>query len=433
MKDQHDLYWIWLADKFGIASKEFPSFADKFSDPYEVYRFTEEEIEHIEGISDRLRSRLCNKSLESAYSIVKYCRKYGVDVIGYNDATYPTRLKTIENPPVLLYCLGEMPNFDSRLCIAMVGTRKMSEYGKQTAYKMAYELASADVCVVSGMALGIDGVCACGALEAGGTTVAVLGCGMSFTYPREHEKLKKYIIKQGAVITEYPPFEQPQPHNFPKRNRIISGLCQGVVVVEGAKGSGALITAARAVAQGRELFAIPGKVDESNSDGPNDLIREGANVALCTDDIIRHYDFLYHDDINYRGLYIAKRRSDLGENTLKRYGVCAAQPRRRFEKRVEQADEMKIGGFAKQSEPQKSADVSVNDTAEPNKVPDTAVYDALDATTKRVYDLIPEGQSVTADVIAANGVNISEVVTALTMLEISGLIASAPGGAFKRV
>ena len=128
-----------------------------------------------------------------------------------------------------------------------------------------------------------------------------------------------------------------------------------------------------------------------------------------------------------------KRRSDLGENTLKKYGVCAAQPHRRFEKRAEKAQEIKIGELEKHSEPKSFADVGVNNTAQPSKARDTAIYDALDATTKRVYDLIPEGQSVTADVIAANGVNISEVVTALTMLEISGLIASAPGGAFKRV
>ncbi len=434
MKDQHDLYWIWLADKFGIASKEFPSFAESFCDPYEVYRFSDEEIEHIEGIGARLKTRLCDKSLESAYAIVKYCRKYKISVIGYNDAEYPARLKTIEDPPVVLYCLGRMPDFDSRLCIAMVGTRNMSEYGKQTAYKISYELAAANVCVVSGMALGIDGVCACGALEAGGTTVAVLGCGLSVTYPKEHEKLERLIAKHGAVITEYPPFERPLPHNFPKRNRIISGLCQGVVIVEGVKGSGALITASKAIAQGRELFAVPGKVNESNSEGPNDLIREGANVALCTDDIIRHYDFLYHDDINYRGLYVAKRKSDISENVLKYYGVSSVYHRGRYVREIKPEQKADVTEIQKadapaERTPAKAVTEPVEERASAAK---KSIYDTLDVGTRKVYDLMPEKESVTPDVIAAKGINVSEVVTALTMLEISGLVVSVPGGAFRR-
>ena len=434
MKDQHELYWVWLAERFGIASKEFPSFVERFGDPYEVYRLSDEEVEHIESISNRLKTRLCDKSLESAYSIVKYCRKNKIDIICYNDGRYPARLKTIEDPPVVLYCLGRMPELDSKLCIAMVGTRKMSEYGKQTAYKIAYELSAANVCVVSGMALGIDGVCACGALESGGVTVAVLGCGLSITYPKEHEKLKRAIAKSGAVITEYPPFERPQPHNFPKRNRIISGLCQGVVVVEGARGSGALITASKAIAQGRELFAVPGKVNESNSEGPNDLIREGANVALCTDDIVRHYDFLYHDDIDYSGLYVAKRRSDMSDRVLRSYGVSSVCRKGGFiaEADGESAKKESVDTPKKQQEPKESVPEQTETESVNATVAKDGIYSTLDAVTKKVYDLMNDGESVTPDVIAAKGVNISEAITALTMLEISGLVVSVPGGAFRR-
>ena len=261
MKDENILYWIWLSERCGVASREFGRLIEKYENPFDLYRLEEEELEHLEGISLALKSRLGDKALDSAYSIMRYCKEKKVDIIYYSDPRYPERLKRIETPPVLLYCFGKFPNFNDRLCIGMVGTRRMSEYGKQSAYKISYELASAKAVIVSGMALGIDGVCACGALSAGGDTVAVLGCGISVVYPKEHKKLMAAIGRCGAVITEYPPMEKPNSQNFPKRNRIISGLCQGVVIVEGVVGSGALITASRAIAQGRDVFALPGKIN----------------------------------------------------------------------------------------------------------------------------------------------------------------------------
>lgn len=427
MRDENNLYWIWLAERFGVASKEFPTFADKFGDPYDVYRMTEEEIEQIEGLGICTKERLCDKSIDSAYSILKYCRKNRIDIISYADERYPARLKSIENPPVLLYCTGHFPNMNSRLCIAMVGTRKMSEYGKQTAYKISYELAAAGVCIVSGMALGIDGVCACGALEGGGETVAVLGSGISVVYPKEHARLMRAIARRGAVISEYPPFERPLPQNFPKRNRIISALSQGTVIVEASHGSGALITASKAVAQGRELFAIPGKVGDGNSEGPNELIRNGANVILSSDDIIRHYDFLYHDVINYRAFSASKRKSDFRESALTSYGVASGCSKRS----CAQSDKPDI----------KSADApkAVSDKAVPaERAAENETYTAseniaeIDPEAAELYKLLPDGEIFTPDTIAAKGIGISKIMTALTILEISGLITSLPGGSYKK-
>ena len=321
MKDENSLYWIWLSEKCGVACKEFGRLAERYENPYDLYRLEEEEIEQLEGISRSLKTRLTEKSLESSYAILRYCRQNRVAVIGYHDKRYPARLRSIENPPVLLYALGKIPDWNSRLCIGMVGTRKMSEYGQQTAYKISYELSAANALIVSGMALGVDAVSACGALAAGGETVAVLGCGISVVYPKEHAKLKEEILRNGVILTEYPPNERPVGANFPKRNRIISGICQGVLVIEGAVGSGALITAKWAVEQGRELFALPGKVNDVNSEGPNELIRKGAHVALCADDILCHYDFLYHDTVNYKGLARAKKKKVPEEVSLKKYGV----------------------------------------------------------------------------------------------------------------
>lgn len=439
MKDENSLYWIWLAEKCGIASKEFGRLAERYESPFDLYRLTEEEIDQLEGISRGLKARLGEKSLESSYAILRYCRQNDVTVVGYHDERYPARLRSIENPPVLLYVLGKIPQWNSRLCIGMVGTRRMSEYGQQTAYKISYELSAANALIVSGMALGVDGVAACGALAAGGDTVAVLGCGISVVYPKEHAKLKKEILKRGAVVTEYPPAERPVGANFPKRNRIISGICQGVLVIEGAVGSGALITAKWAVEQGRELFALPGKVNDENSEGPNELIRRGAQVALSADDLLCHYDFLYHDVVNYKGLAQAKRQKLSEEVALKKYGVSALYRRKNRRQETIPADEEPSG--EKQS-PKKESGGSVSKNEAPSKQEEgigqpksddsAAVMAGLDPVTCRIFAQMPCDRAVSPDQLALPDVAMGELMTSLTLLEISGLIGSLPGGLYIR-
>jgi DNA processing protein len=437
------LYWIWLSEKCGIASREFGRLVASHDDPFEIYRMDEAEIEHLEGIGRSLKERLCDKSLETAYSILKTCQKERADIITYADKRYPARLRAIEDPPVLLYCLGRFPDFNTRLCIGMVGTRKMSEYGMQTSYSMAYELASAGAVIVSGMALGIDSVCACGSLEAGGVTVAVLGCGISVVYPRQHKKLMQAIAKKGAVISEYPPAEIAHGYNFPKRNRIISGLCQGTVIIECSAKSGAMITASKTIDQGRELFALPGNVNESNSDGPNLLIRQGANVALGSDDILDYYTFLYRDVIDRRAHTRAKNNSLVSERSLSRYGVSWKKYSERYEGvNTESEDASK----SKKEKTEQNASVSQNDTKtviDTVKMKDTQseaedqkrkkILASLDDVSQKVYEYMPSDKSaVTADVIASRGLDIGDVITALTMLELAGLASSLPGGAYIR-
>ncbi len=433
MYDDDSLYWIWLADKCGAASKEFARLIGRFENPFEIYRLEAEEIGAIDFIGERLKSALSSKSLESSYSILKYCKQNRIDIITYGSKRYPSRLKTLEDPPAVLYCLGNFPDFDKRLCIGVVGTRKISAYGVESAYKISYELAAANVCVVSGMARGVDAIAACGALEAGGDTVAVLGCGIDVVYPKSHTKLEKHICQRGAVITEYPPSEAPYGHNFPKRNRIISGLCQGVLVVEGDRISGAKITAEKAVSQGREVFALPGKINESNSETPNDLIKRGANVALRSDDIILHYDFLYHDTINYRGLKNAKSKSDFSLKAVQRYGVSAEiyygtavsdgahvqkTPRTVSQRKTEMHEAEAVD--------------SKEDIGREESDNSAAVLGGLDPLTRRVFDLMPIDRAVSPDEFTSSEIGIAEAITALTMLEISGLVSSLPGGTYIR-
>ena len=445
MKDENTLYWIWLAEKCGIASKQFGRLIEKYDDPFDIYRLDEDEVEQLEGINAALKANLCEKDLNSSYSILRYCKENKVDIISYGDRRYPSRLKNLPDAPVLLYCLGHFPDFNSSLCIGIVGTRKMSEYGKQSAYKISYELASAGALVISGMALGVDGAAACGALSAGGKTVAVLGCGISVLYPKEHKKLMDEIVRHGAVITEYPPKEPPHGHNFPKRNRIISGLSQGVLVVEGAAGSGALITARRAIDQGREVFALPGNIDESNSEGPNELIREGAYTALCSEDILKHYDFLYRDVIDEAKLAKAKRRLSKADANaaLSKYGVGTRENKRKKEneKTTDGRCDSASGGeenFLIEEPSSRGAGITdegenlpVN--ANESMADDSAkILDTLDEATKRVFESLPIDKAVSIDALSALGIETGVAVTALTMLELCGLITSLPGGLYVR-
>lgn len=426
MKDSNILYWIWLAERCGPASKDIGRLAEKYPDPYDVYRLDTEELERIDGISPSLKLKLGDKSLETAYSTVKYCKQKKIDIISYGSDRYPSRLRTIEDPPAVLFVMGKLPDLNNRLCVAMVGTRKMSEYGCESAYRISYELASANAVIVSGMALGIDGVAACGALSAGGSTVAVLGCGISVVYPKEHAHLMDEIAKHGAVITEYMPNERPHGYNFPKRNRIISGLCQGVLIVEGSAGSGALITAKRAIDQGRELFALPGKINESNSEGPNELIKNGALVALSADDIISHFDFLYHDCINYKGLRKARDLVPFVDSALKKYRVSGIY--KRSEMYRPQPD---VPADKPENIPAADSE-KITPVAEQSKASEPTGLEELDEVSVKVLFAMPHDKGVTPDALDLDGVDIGQVITAFTMLEINGFVDSLPGGMYIR-
>jgi DNA processing protein len=204
-------------------------------------------------------------------------------VVTFRDDDYPAVLRSIADAPVVLYVKGQLP---TQGAIAIVGSRRASFYGIEVSAKFAVRLAESDFTVVSGMARGIDAAAHRGALRAKGTTVAVLGSGLSNIYPPEHRKLFEEIAASGAVISEFAMQTPPVPYNFPRRNRIISGLSLGVIVVEAAERSGALITADFALEQGREVFAVPGKIDQASSFGTHNLIKQGAKIVTCVEDVL---------------------------------------------------------------------------------------------------------------------------------------------------
>lgn len=237
------------------------------------------------GVSPRVISEITSFSWrEYAEQELTTAREADVAIIIADDAAYPPALKNTADPPLFLYVKGDLRQEDG---IAIVGTRKPTHYGLTVTHRIAYELASAGLTVVSGLARGIDTQAHRGALAAQGRTIAVLGCGIDVAYPPENKDLMEDIRRSGAVVTEYPFGTQPESGYFPARNRIISGLSRGTVIVEAAEDSGSLITAKYAKEQGRKLFAVPGNIGSANSRGTNSLIREGAVLVERTQDILQ--------------------------------------------------------------------------------------------------------------------------------------------------
>ena len=436
-----NLYWVWLAESLGAGNRYVTRLMDFFGSAYNVYNATEEELIRSGCLGESAASKLADKSLKKAYAIIDYCAINNIGILSFVDDNYPERLKMLQDPPAVLYYKGTLPSFDSKLCIAMVGTRKISEYGKRSAYKIAYELASAGAIVVSGMALGVDSVAACGALVADGKTIAVLGCGIDVIYPSQHAKLQRTIEERGLVITEYSPGTKPFGTNFPVRNRIISGLSQGTLVVEADEKSGAMITAKCALMQGRGVFALPGNIDESNSMGTNSLIRDGATVATCADDILVNYELVYGKSLNYSALAFAKDTFDesLCDKALDRLGI-AARPYKKT------TDVVKDTSYQLRPtrKPPKATDEARPSTNPPivkklkaivegKKTDNTEkILTELSEDTRNIFLDFPLDHAISMDDLCRMGHSISAVMSAITVLEMKGLISTLPGNLYIR-
>ena len=278
--------WLALGRIRGVGGVSFKKITARFADPAAVFRASAAELAEIEGLHRELIHSIANfNDWAEIDKEIQRARAAGIKMIPFSDAAYPASLRAIADPPPLLYVKGELRDNDSR-AIAIVGSRSASDYGRRIARDLARGLASFGFTVVSGMARGIDGMAHESALQAGGRTLAVLGSGVDHAYPPEHEMLYRRISENGAVISELPMGARPIAFNFPARNRLISGLSLGVVVVEATEKSGSLITASLAAEQGREVFAVPGEAGASRSRGSHRLIRQGAKLVETVEDII---------------------------------------------------------------------------------------------------------------------------------------------------
>lgn len=278
-------YWLALISIEGTGGEFLKSALESFPSLRGIFEASPADLESIKGIKKKtLEGILSFRGWDKVFRQIEAIDKAGIKVITFLDDLYPANLMNIYDKPVLLYVLGSLSQDDINLSV--VGSRRASTYGKYTTERLSRELAQKGITIVSGMARGIDTCSHRGALAGGGRTIAVLGSGLDVIYPPENKKLFDAICQSGAVISEYPPGTKPLPYHFPARNRIISGMSYGVLVVEAGEKSGSLITARLALEQGREVFAIPGTIDSPSSRGTNSLIKQGAKLIENVDEIL---------------------------------------------------------------------------------------------------------------------------------------------------
>ncbi|MDE7218517.1 MAG: DNA-processing protein DprA [Oscillospiraceae bacterium] len=391
-------YWLWLANLPKLSNQMKLSLLDRFGQPEKIYYADKEEYFLVPGMNRALAQVLEDKNLAGADRILGDCDRLGLRIITKQDVEYPDRLRNIYDPPLLLYIQGRMPRFDEEVAIAMVGTRRASPYAMEMGEKLAFQMAGLGAVIVSGLAVGGDAAAHRGALRAGGLTAAVIGGGHDVIYPKEHRYLYEDIAARGVILSEYPPGTEHLGGHFPVRNRIISGLSLGVVVMEAPERSGALITASRALDQGRDVFVVPGQVGDHRCAGSNALLRDGAGVVTDAWDVLG----------GYAGKFPHKIRS-LRMEEPRRFGGAPAPA-----ERPEPDKKEKSGQPAAPEKPllDLSGDHGLTDDQ-------LCIIKALEGRTVQVDDLIEETQIPTR-----------RVLSALTVLELDRIVIQESGKRF---
>lgn len=374
------IYWIWLATRGHMTEREKLAVLECFENPEDCYYA--QNYEEIEGLRKETLEALQDKDLTEAERILESCGMKKIRMLTLYDAMYPARLRHISDPPLILYYRGILPDFDGNAAIGVVGTRKATAYGMACAMQIGRQITECGGLVVSGMAAGIDAMATTGALNTGKTAVGVLGCGVDRIYPASNRKLFMQMDQQGCLLSEFPPGTPPHHYNFPKRNRIISGLSCGVLVVEAPKKSGALITARQALEQGRDVFVVPGNIGVAACEGSNALLRDGACAIASGWDILSEYVGLYPDKLHE-------------VNTA----------------------------------PEPVPDKKAVDKPAPPPYSDVDKETAqLTQEEKQLLSHLKGGERLVDDIIAETGLPAGQVLAALTMLEVNGFVTTRPGG-----
>lgn len=365
-------YWIWISSLDGMGAVKAMGLLKMYKHPRIIYEISEHELKQTTLLTQKnIQEILDKRKRERTSQIYQLMIKHNIKMVNIFDDKYPSNLKQIYDPPIALYYIGRFEIND--FAIAIVGSRRTTNYGAFSAKKLSYELAMRKIQIVSGLARGIDSIAHEGCLDAGGKTIAVLGCGLDSIYPPENKGLFEAIIKSdGLVLSEYPPGMPPLQHNFPARNRIISGLSSGVLVVEAARRSGSLITACYALEQGREVFAIPGNIDCVYSKGTNRLIKDGAKMVTCAEDILEEFGYREVD----------------------------------FDSEVD------------------------NDYSKKNSKTDFSIYRGLSTQEIRIAKIISNGIHHIDEIIERSNISTKEVNNILFMLEMKGIITQQPGKIF---
>ena len=378
---------VLLQSIVGTSSRCVGEMMDYFGSALAVFEAGDNE-RRLSGIfSQTAIGRFAAPDLASAEKTVSQCQREEIKILPYSSDEYPERLRSIDSPPLVLFVKGELGKVDEQVCIGMVGTRKPSDYGRECAVRLSGDLAAEGAVIVSGGALGIDAAAHSGALMRSGKTICVLGCGISYPYLPANANLRDSVSKNGALVSEYPPSAPPLRYTFSARNRIIAGLSLGTVVVEAGEGSGALITASHAKNQNRDLFCVTGGMLSSGFAGSNKLLASGqAMPVFCAEDILKHY------------------RAD--------YTLTPPSP----------SQEMKSDDRPASD----SIGLSKKFEQETFILPEPGVQ--LSEVAARLYSAFKAVEEHKEKIIARSGLSAREALSALTELEIKGVVTAVGGG-----
>lgn len=394
-------HWLWLAHRPGINEHLKVLLLQFFSSPEQVYSAGQGEYASVPGLTAAGKKALADKDLAPFEAALETCRQKGIRILTYEDQEYPWRLKNIYHPPLVLYYKGRLPAFSGTPVIGLVGTRKCSAYGFSVAKRLGGEISACGGLVVSGLAEGIDAAAMSGALQAGYPTVGVLGTGVDVVYPACNKALFAQVEQNGCLLSEFLPGTQAFKWNFPRRNRIISGLSVGVVIVEVPERSGALHTARAALEQSRDLYAVPGNVDLPSFAGSNRLLREGACPVCCGWDVMSEYTSLFPDKIR-KVHFQAEGASPAAEPT----------PRQTIKKK-------------EPKQPERKKDI--DNTPAAAYIDLNTALQGLPEQERAIVSCLTEGEKLVDEVIAATGIPSGQFLRQLTMLELKGLIVRLPG------
>lgn len=399
-------YWLWLAHRPNINDHQKLLLLQSFRSPQGVYQADASEYALYPALTPQGITALGDKSLSLYRSALEYCQREGIQILTYDHPQYPNRLKHIYDPPLVLYYKGTLPKFDGTPVISIVGTRRCTAYGQAVASKMGAEISACGAMVVSGLAAGIDAAAMAGALQMGMPTVGVLGTGVDVIFPRENKNLFRQVEQCGCILSEFLPKTAGFKWNFPKRNRIISGLSIATVVVEAPEKSGALNTARQALNQGRDVFAVPGNADLPSFQGSNRLLKEGAISATSGWEVLSEYQSLFPDKIRKaEGIFVQP--------------MAEKHPVPSFKKAISApAKSTNISIISKKDIDNKATTpyIDIKTALPPLSAEEQAIVNALNGEPKRVDDIIAE-----------TGLSSGAALRSMTMLELKKVIIRLPG------
>ncbi len=396
-------YWIWLQSALGAGART-DELLSYFETPEKLYNAGSKEWRLSGLMTEKKIEALKSTSPSETKAVFDECRNKGYTIITPDSDCYPPRFKELRDMPLALFAKGDCSVLKDTVSIGIVGTRNASNYGIETAQKLSYLLAKAGVTIVSGGALGIDSEAHAGAMLAKGRTAAFLGCGLSVNYLSQNAALRRAITRYGAIVSEYQPTVGASKTTFPIRNRLISGLTLGTVVIEAGIKSGSLITANFALEQGKDVFAVPGDIIRSSFDGTNHLIKQGAKPVFSVEDILSEYEFRYGDLLDFSEAGI--RLSDVPYVDYRK-GKNAVNKNQPSAEKAAKAQPAKTVAVKKELPPEAS-----NEAAK--------VYLVISGTEKHIDDIVRE-----------TSLNMSDVLSSLTELELFGIIEQLEGKKYK--